>query len=354
MDTIQFHEEQAGAAHHVAVCGARDRGRCAELFCIEDDYTDGWRTPDTVLLLHGIAERAETWRAWVPQLARRYRVLRPDLRGFGRSSALPAGFTIADWADDIVQMIATLERTRVHLVATKLGALIAFELAQRQPQWVASMTLAGMLPSPNKALGPWIDDWLAMVEGESGSEGKGKLNGRLKRSGTDGGEDGAGGVERWARETMPGRMGSALSPAAMQWWTRAMATAPAASVAACFRLLPGIDGPSCPERVQCPTLFIAAGAPIVADRSSYDQRPAAADLQRLRERVAGSSWVEVPADSYHIAATHPDDCAREALAFIERVDEAQAAAIEEAGGAASIAMNGAAARPAIETNRPAP
>jgi pimeloyl-ACP methyl ester carboxylesterase len=181
------------------------------------------------------------------------------------------------------------------------------------------MTLAGMLPSPNQALGPWINDWLAMVEGESSGEAKAKANGKLK------GNDKPGGVERWAHETMPGRMGSALSPAAMQWWTRAMATAPAASVAACFRLLPGIDGPSYPERVQCPTLFIAAGAPVAADKSSYDQRPAAVDLQRLRKRVAGSSWVEVPADSYHIAATHPDECAREALAFIERVDEAHAA-----------------------------
>ncbi|GAB2924274.1 alpha/beta hydrolase [Paraburkholderia jirisanensis] len=305
-DTVQFNEEPAAAAHRVAVRGARDGNAYGkpygephgELFCIEDDYTDGWRTPDTVLLLHGIAERAETWRAWTPQLARRYRVLRPDLRGFGRSSALPPDFTIADWADDIAQMVAALGRTRVHLVATKLGALIAFELAQRQLPWIASLTLAGMLPSPNKALGPWIGDWLAMVEGAGN------------------------GVERWAHETMPGRMGSSLSPAAMQWWTRAMGTAPAASVAACFRLLPGIDGPSHPERVRCPTLFIAAGAPVAVDKSHYDQRPAAADLQRLRESVAGSLWVEVPADSYHIAATHPDDCARETLAFVARVDAA--------------------------------
>jgi pimeloyl-ACP methyl ester carboxylesterase len=295
-DTTQFHEEHAANAHRVAVSGARDGGASGELFCIEDDYTDGWRTPDKVLLLHGIAERAETWRAWVPQLARRYRVLRPDLRGFGRSSPLPEGFTIADWADDIEQMIAALGRTRVHLVATKLGALIAFELAQRQRPWIASMTLAGMLPSPNKSLGPWLDDWLAMVEGEGN------------------------GVERWASQTMPGRMGTCLSSVAMRWWANAMGTAPAASVAACFRLLPGIDGPSHPERVPCPTLFIVAGAPVAVDKSSYDQRPAAAELQRLRESVAGSSWVEVPADSYHIAATHPDDCAREALAFVEQID----------------------------------
>lgn len=296
IDMTSFREEPAASAHRLPVSGTRDGGASAELFCIEDDYTDPWQNADTVLLLHGIAERAETWRAWVPQLARRYRVLRPDLRGFGRSSPLPAGFTIADWADDIEQMIAALGRGRVHLVATKLGALIAFELAQRQRPWTASMTLAGMLPSPSKSLGPWIGEWLAMVEGEGN------------------------GVERWASETMPGRMGSSLSPEAMQWWTRAMATAPAASVAACFKLLPGIEGPSHPERVQCPTLFIAAGAPVAAAGGNYNQRPAAADLQLLRSRVAGSKWVEVPADSYHIAATHPDDCARETLAFVQQVD----------------------------------
>jgi 3-oxoadipate enol-lactonase len=270
IDLTQFREDAAVTARRISVSGARDGGASAGLFCIEDDYTDAWQTADTVVMLHGIAERAEIWRAWVPHFARDYRVLRVDLRGFGR--------------------------TRVHLVAAKLGALVAFELAQRQRPWLASMTLAGMLPSPAKSLGPWIDEWLAMVEGEGN------------------------GVERWAETTMPGRMGSSLSPEAMQWWAHAMGTAPAATVAACFRLLPGIDGPSNPEGVRCPTLFVAAGAPAVTASEGYNQRPAASDLQRLRERVAGSKWVEVPADSYHIAATHPDDCARATLAFLQGVD----------------------------------
>jgi 3-oxoadipate enol-lactonase len=173
--------------------------------------------------------------------------------------------------------------------------LIAFELAQRRPPWIASMTLAGMLPSPSKALGPWLDEWLAMIEGPGS------------------------GVLRWAEATMPGRMGGTLSPQAMQWWAELMGSAPAASVAACMRLLPAIDGPSNPERVQCPTLFLVAGATETSEGATYNQRPAPADLQRLRERVPGSSWIEVLADSYHIAATHPDACAKEAAAFIEEL-----------------------------------
>ncbi len=45
-----------------------------------DDYTDPWTTPETILLVHGVADTSRAWFAWVPLLARRFRVLRPDLR----------------------------------------------------------------------------------------------------------------------------------------------------------------------------------------------------------------------------------------------------------------------------------
>src|SRR5882672_9755208 len=43
-----------------------------------DDFTDPWRKPETILLLHGNAESGLAWWAWVPHLARHYRVVRPD------------------------------------------------------------------------------------------------------------------------------------------------------------------------------------------------------------------------------------------------------------------------------------
>jgi len=39
-----------------------------------DDYTDPWTTPETILLIHGVADTSRAWFAWVPQLARRFRV----------------------------------------------------------------------------------------------------------------------------------------------------------------------------------------------------------------------------------------------------------------------------------------
>src|SRR6185295_3483009 len=57
-----------------------------QLFYTIDDFTDPWREPATVLFIHGLAESTEAWRAWMPHFAGRYRCVRVDVRGFGRSS----------------------------------------------------------------------------------------------------------------------------------------------------------------------------------------------------------------------------------------------------------------------------
>ena len=63
----------------------------SEMHYLVDDFTDPWRTPETVLLLHGNAESSAAWYAWVPVLARHLRVVRPDMRGFGTSTPMPMG-----------------------------------------------------------------------------------------------------------------------------------------------------------------------------------------------------------------------------------------------------------------------
>jgi len=55
-----------------------------------DDYTDPWRDPETILLLHGNCESSAVWFAWGPHLARHLRVARPDMRGYGDSCHLAA------------------------------------------------------------------------------------------------------------------------------------------------------------------------------------------------------------------------------------------------------------------------
>jgi 3-oxoadipate enol-lactonase len=65
-----------------------------DMHYLTDDYTDPWRKPETVLLLHGNAESSAVWFGRIPHLARHYRVVRPDMRGFGASTAMPRDFPL--------------------------------------------------------------------------------------------------------------------------------------------------------------------------------------------------------------------------------------------------------------------
>ena len=50
-----------------------------------DDYTDPWRQADTVVLVHAAMGSSNRFYAWVPHLARDFRVVRLDQRGHGQS-----------------------------------------------------------------------------------------------------------------------------------------------------------------------------------------------------------------------------------------------------------------------------
>src|SRR2546430_8295678 len=94
---------------------------------VVDDYTDPWRQPATILLLHGNAESSAAWYGWVPQLAPWYRVVRPDMRGFGASTPMPRDFpwTLDLIIDDFCRLMDTLEVERFHLIGAKIGGTIA-------------------------------------------------------------------------------------------------------------------------------------------------------------------------------------------------------------------------------------
>jgi 3-oxoadipate enol-lactonase len=258
-----------------------------------DDYTDLWTKPDCVLMLHGIGETANAWRAWAPHFARRYRVIRPDLRGFGQSGAIGAEPLdgVKSWADDIESLVAKLGCARVHVIGAKLGALIGMELARRQVPWMASMTIAGLLISPKKAIGPWAPEWMKHIKEK--------------------------GMESWARLTMPGRMGGAISEEANEWWVKEMAATKPDSVTACLAMVSQVGEAEGLEKFTVPTLVIVSSGAAPAASASFDQRQPVDAVDKFRSRIPRSELFQIPTTSYHIAATHPDECAERTLRFVE-------------------------------------
>src|SRR5580765_7918621 len=80
----------------MVMVGSRKRGQMTEaatfaasdglsLAYYADDFTDPWNPAPTLLLLHAAMGSARRYFAWVPHLAREWRVVRLDLRGHGAS-----------------------------------------------------------------------------------------------------------------------------------------------------------------------------------------------------------------------------------------------------------------------------
>jgi len=90
-----------------------------------------------LLLLHGWPEFWFTWAKVMPHLATNFRVIAPDLRGFGATDKIPAGHSDQMTADthaaDLLALMDALELPQAGLVAHDIGAMIAQHLIRLAP-----------------------------------------------------------------------------------------------------------------------------------------------------------------------------------------------------------------------------
>ncbi|WP_433608833.1 alpha/beta fold hydrolase [Prescottella agglutinans] len=101
-----------------------------------------------VLLLHGSGAGVSAWANWrglIPVLAQNFRVIAPDLVGFGYTSLPePARFEIFDtWIDQILALLDGLDIPKVHVVGNSFGGGLALHLATRYPDRLGRIVLMG-------------------------------------------------------------------------------------------------------------------------------------------------------------------------------------------------------------------
>jgi pimeloyl-ACP methyl ester carboxylesterase len=91
---------------------------------------------DPLLLLHGWPQHWYEWRHVIPPLAERFRVICPDLPGFGWSQAPaePARYEKERLADDMLALLDALELERVRMAGHDWGGWIGFLMAIRAPE----------------------------------------------------------------------------------------------------------------------------------------------------------------------------------------------------------------------------
>src|SRR5438045_8233488 len=112
-----------------------------------------------LLLLHAAMGSARRYFAWVPHLARDYRVVRLDLRGHGRSQIPPAEqpLTLDRLALDVTELLDHLGVAQAHLVGNSAGGYLGQQLAMTRPERVRSLCLFASTPGLKHSQAPsWI------------------------------------------------------------------------------------------------------------------------------------------------------------------------------------------------------
>lgn len=105
-----------------------------------------------LLLLHGYPQTSAMWHALAPQLARRFRVICADLRGYGRShkpagDAEHAAMSKRAMADDLCAVMTTLGHERFAILAHDRGARVAHRLGLDHPGRVSEMMILDIAPT---------------------------------------------------------------------------------------------------------------------------------------------------------------------------------------------------------------
>lgn len=108
--------------------------------------------------IHGITANHLAWAVVAGELPG-VRLIAPDLRGRGRSGALPGPYRLTDHVDDVVRMLDALRVERAIVAGHSMGAFVAVLLAARHPDRVERLVLIdGGLPVQGEAdLGPARD-----------------------------------------------------------------------------------------------------------------------------------------------------------------------------------------------------
>jgi pimeloyl-ACP methyl ester carboxylesterase len=128
---------------HISFCEVNDTPLCIE--------QAGSGQP--IVLLHGFGLDMRMWDDQFMTLAHRYRVIRYDLRGFGRS--LPPVATPFSHAADLKGLLDQLKIEHTHILGLSLGGSIAVDFALLHPNSVNKLILA------DTALGGhrWSEAW---------------------------------------------------------------------------------------------------------------------------------------------------------------------------------------------------
>ena len=253
------------------------------LYCQVQDFTDPWSEAPTIVMVHGFAESSASWFAWIPYLARKFRVVLFDMRGYGKSTPMPSDFswTMDCLLDDITAVAKSYSLDQFHIIGAKSGGSLVLQYAVKNPEKVISVVSV----TPPVVGAKAVPDWLKQIDEE--------------------------GVKPWAKATMPGRLGTKASSQEIDWWVdHVQGLTPESTLLGYLKWVPKLDLREEVLKVLCPTLIITTSGSGLRTVQSVEE---------WQSKMHQSSLLVVEGDAWHAAAAYPDICANAAIEFLTKV-----------------------------------
>ena len=247
-----------------------------------DDYTDPWRAGDTLVMVHAAMGNANRFYAWVPHLARDFRVVRLELRGHGDSEIPgPTQLTFERLTKDVIELLDQLGIEQAHLMGSSAGAFVSQSVAANYPQRIKTLACFAATPGMKKGTTDY-QSWVTRI--------------------------GAKGVAAFLRETIADRINvDAVEPGFVDWFIAESARAPVEVLARIVPLMASMDlSPELPK-IKCPTLVVVPGGDPIHGVEEYRV------LERL---IADCEFIVYAGMPHNITDAAPDRCARELQRFL--------------------------------------
>jgi 3-oxoadipate enol-lactonase len=267
-----------------------------------DDFTDPWKQAPVLLLLHAAMGSAKRYYAWVPALARHYRVVRLDLRGHGRS-VIPSAdraLTLERLVGDVAELMDHIGCPGAHIAGNSAGGYLGQQMAMNHGDRVRSLMLFGSTPGLKNSQAP---SWIPQIEAKG-------LRGFLAETI----------AERlpppWRIEDAPvdgrelrSRREGQVDPGLVEWFLDEAAKNDPAYIAKFVLLMASYDWSDQLGRIQCPTLVVVPGAEPIGSTANYEP------FRRLVPDVQMRVYDDAP---HNICDAFPDRCAGDVLEFLTR------------------------------------
>lgn len=119
---------------------------------------------ETLLLIHGMAGSSATWRAVIPQLSKKYRVVAPDLLGHGESAKPRGDYSLGAFAVSLRDLLDELGIGRATVVGQSLGGGVAMQFSYQHRDYCQRLVLIS-----SGGLGPDLS-WILRILSASGME----------------------------------------------------------------------------------------------------------------------------------------------------------------------------------------